>query len=114
MKKEHTNWSRALLRACRGWPLSAPAMAGPDEDNLVINGEIEMVTEDGRARPHGICRHDLFRLALPHRRNPGAADGRFRQPGDDLRRSGADLETVEGTEGKSCASCHEGPKAWPA
>ena len=90
--------------------LAVPALAGPDEDTLVINGETEIVTE-----------------APPPSHLEGVFDTiysgwRFRS--DDTQALEADdfdnpamlavdaaaatFETVEGAAGKSCASCHEG------
>jgi sulfur-oxidizing protein SoxA len=89
---------KALRRrtALPGWP----AVADRARRQLVVNGEIEMITETAAPEHMEGRRHDLFGLAVPHRRDPGHADGRFRQPGDDLRRPGAATVWEHGRRGR--------------
>nr|AFI78377.1 sulfur/thiosulfate oxidation protein SoxA [uncultured bacterium ws101A12] len=86
---------------------SAPALADPDADNLIVNDEIEMVTE--AAAPAHLENVDTiysgwrFRsdetqvLQMDDFENPGFVG---------VETAMEAWETVEGTEGKSCASCH--------
>ena len=91
--------------------MAGSALAGPDDDNLVINDELQMVTET--AAPEHLEWVDTiysgwrFRtdetqaLQIDDFDNPAmlAVDQALEQ-----------FSTVDGSEGKSCASCHEGPE----
>lgn len=87
---------------------TAPAFADPDDDTLVINEEIEIVTET--AAPDYLENLDTiysgwrFRadetqaLEMDDFENPGIAG---------VENAMANWEEVQGTEGKSCSTCHD-------
>lgn len=94
--------------------VSAPflAFAGPDDDTLVINEEIEMVTKT--AAPDHIS--DVIDTVMSgwHFRSDETQVMEmddFDNPGmvfvEDARNT---WETAEGSEGKSCADCHGAPE----
>ena len=87
--------------------LSLPALAGPDEDTLVINGDIEIVTE-AKAPAHmdGIDTiYSGWRFRSDETQALQMDD--FDNPGMIGVESASEAwSTVEGAEGKSCASCH--------
>ena len=88
--------------------LATPGLAGPDEDSLVINGELEMITE-AEAPEHLEYVKTIY------------SGWRFRTDGtqafqlDDfdnpamltVDKAADAFSTVEGDAGESCASCHE-------
>ncbi|WP_421858796.1 sulfur oxidation c-type cytochrome SoxA [Oricola sp.] len=79
---------------------------GPADDTLVIDEEVEIVTRT--AAPEG---HPLDEVISGwHYRTPetrALETDSFQNPGMLAVELGAEIwETVEGTEGKSCASCH--------
>ena len=88
------------------------AMAGPDDDTLVINGEQEMVTKT--AAPEHMSETGIDEIISGwHFRSDETqaleADD-FDNPGMVFVDIGQEQwDTVEGTENKSCASCHEDP-----
>ncbi len=88
---------------------AAPLVAGPDDDALVINDELEMVTE-AAAPEHleGIRTiYSGWRFRTDETQSLQLDD--FDNPA--MLTVDAALEafnTVDGTEGKSCASCHTG------
>jgi sulfur-oxidizing protein SoxA len=88
MTKRKTAWRRRDLALA----ISIAGVVGADigdDEQLIVNGEIEMIIEDRRARsPRRASQHDLFGLGVPVRRDAGHPDGRFRQPRLHLRRSG--------------------------
>ena len=89
--------------------LSAPmAMADPDDDTLVINEEIEMVTKTA-APAHMADAVDTIMSGWHFRSDETQAmeADDFDNPGMIfVEKAAAAWETAEGTEGKSCASCH--------
>ncbi|MXQ07467.1 sulfur oxidation c-type cytochrome SoxA [Alphaproteobacteria bacterium GH1-50] len=93
--------------------LAAPAVAGPDSDSLVINGELEMVTETA-APEHldgavGDTIYSGWRFRTDETQALQLDD--FDNPAMLTVDKAIDyFNTVDGSEGKSCASCHEGPE----
>lgn len=91
--------------------ITAPAFAGPDDDNLVVNDELEMVTET--AAPEHMEYIDTIYSGWRFRTDETQAlqlDD-FDNPAMLTVDAALDaFSTVDGTEGKSCASCHEGPE----
>ncbi len=95
--------------------LSAPVFAGgADDDSLVLNGEIEMTTK--AAAPAHMADTGMDQIISGwHFR----ADETQALQMDDFENQGMIFvdqgletwETVDGSEGKSCASCHEGPES---
>lgn len=90
--------------------LAGAAVADPVEDKLVVNGEIEMITHNPTAPDYipGLTEQwSGWHFRETETRVMQADD--FDNPGMLGAEQGARLwETVDGTEGKSCASCHEG------
>jgi len=87
---------------------AAPVWAGPDDDNLVINDELEMVTQT--AAPAHLENVDTIYSGWRFRTDETQAlqlDD-FDNPAMIFVDQAMDLfNTVDGSEGKSCASCHE-------
>jgi sulfur-oxidizing protein SoxA len=107
VKHAHKLLTAAAALAVAG--LSAPAVAGPDEDNLVVNGEIEMVTKT--AAPDHMEYVDTIYSGWRFRSDETQVvqTDDFDNPGMIWVEQAAEVwETAEGSEGKSCASCHEG------
>ena len=89
--------------------LATGAWAGPDEDQLTINGEIEIVTEaDAPEHMENISTiYSGWRFRTDETQAVQMDD--FDNPGMIFVESAAESwETAEGSEGKSCSSCHEG------
>ncbi|AXT26727.1 sulfur oxidation c-type cytochrome SoxA [Ruegeria sp. AD91A] len=89
------------------------AMAGPDEDNLVINGELDMtsVTE----APAHLENLDTIYSGWHFRTNETQAlqIDDFDNPAMIFVDQAADLfETVDGAAENSCASCHDGVESF--
>jgi len=83
------------------------AWADPDEDQLTINGEIPIVTE--AAAPDHMEYVDTIYSGWRFRSDETQAFQMddFDNPGMlGVENALVDWETVEGSEGKSCASCH--------
>ena len=87
---------------------------GADDDTLILNDEIEMITK--AAAPAHMAETGVDEIISGwHFRT----DETQNQQRDDFENQGmifADQgletwETVDGSEGKSCASCHEGPES---
>ena len=94
--------------------LSVPAMtlADPDEDSLVINGELEVVTETA-APAHLSDALDTIYSGWRFREDETQAlqADDFDNPGMVFADLGLDQwNKVEGEAGKSCASCHGTPE----
>ncbi|MDJ0822489.1 MAG: sulfur oxidation c-type cytochrome SoxA [Paracoccaceae bacterium] len=95
--------------------LAAPAFAGgADDDTLVLNGEIEMTTKV--AAPAHMAETGIDEIISGwHFRS----DETQQLQTDDFENQGMIFvdqgletwQTVDGSEGKSCASCHEGPES---
>ncbi|NOD35578.1 MULTISPECIES: sulfur oxidation c-type cytochrome SoxA [unclassified Ruegeria] len=91
----------------------AAAMAGPDEDNLVINDELDMtsVTE----APAHLENLDTIYSGWHFRTDETQAlqIDDFDNPAMIFVDQAADLfETVDGAAGESCASCHDGAESF--
>ncbi len=87
--------------------VSFSAMAGPADDKLVIDDELEIITRTAPAEGHPLSEV----ISGWHYRTPETraleADS-FQNPGMLGVEQGEEIwNTVEGTEGKSCASCHD-------
>jgi sulfur-oxidizing protein SoxA len=83
------------------------AWAGPDEDNLVINDEIEIVTE--AAAPEHMEYVDTIYSGWRFRSDETQAvqADDFDNPSMIFVENAIEAwDSVEGTEGKSCSSCH--------
>lgn len=90
------------------------AMADPDDDTMIINGEVEMITKT--AVPEHMSDTPVSELMSGwHFRSDETQALQmddFDNPGMIFVDEGmAQWETVEGTEGNSCASCHEDPSS---
>ena len=84
------------------------AYAGPDDNNLVINDELEMVTET--AAPAHMENVDTiysgWRFRTSETQSLQMDD--FENPAMIFVDQALELfNTVDGSEGKACASCHE-------
>ena len=87
---------------------AAPALANPDEDSLVVNGEIDMITET--AAPEHMEYIDTIYSGWRFRTDETQALQLDDFDNPAMLTVDAALEafnTVDGTEGKSCSSCHE-------
>ncbi len=88
--------------------IAGPTLAGPDDDNLVINDETTLVTET--AAPAHMENVDTIYSGWRFRTDETQAlqlDD-FDNPAMIFVDQAMDLfNTVDGTEGKSCSSCHE-------
>ncbi|MGB3313540.1 MAG: sulfur oxidation c-type cytochrome SoxA, partial [Albidovulum sp.] len=88
-----------------------PVWAGPADDTLVINGETEIVTHTEAAPDYIDGLSEQY--SGWHFRNADTRD----MERDDFDNAGmlgveaamASWDTVDGSEGKACASCHESP-----
>ncbi|MDJ0825986.1 MAG: sulfur oxidation c-type cytochrome SoxA [Rhodobacter sp.] len=108
------NAAKKLASACAlAAFVTTPALAGPDDDNLMINDEINMVTETA-APAHLQDVLDTIYSGWRFRTDETQAlqIDDFENPAMIFVDQALDLfNTVDGTEGKSCASCHEnGPE----
>ncbi len=97
----HTSLAAAFMLG-----LAGSAIAEPVDDKLVIDGEIEMVTRTAAPEGHPfdeVLSGWLFREAETRALEADT----FQNPGMLAVEEGAEIwNTVEGTEGKSCATCH--------
>lgn len=87
--------------------LGVSAWAGPDEDTLIVNGEIEMVTET--AAPEHMEYVDTIYSGWRFRSDETQAvqADDFDNPAMIFVEGAMEAwDTVDGTEGKSCSSCH--------
>lgn len=88
--------------------MAAAAQSEPDDDKLVINEEIEIVTETAAPAhiDHVGTIYSGWRFRTDETQNLQMDD--FENPAMIFVDQALDLfETVDGTEGKSCSSCHE-------
>lgn len=104
---------KALSATALALALAAPAVAGPDDDNLMINGDLNMVTEtaapDHLGGALGSTIYSGWRFRTDETQSLQTDD--FDNPAMLFIDQAMDLfNTVDGTEGKSCASCHDGPE----
>jgi sulfur-oxidizing protein SoxA len=110
--KKHKRTSARLVLGLAASALAFSAQAGPDEDQLVINGEIEIVTET--AAPEHVdflgtiysgwrFRSDETQvLQMDDFENPAMLG---------VEAAAEAWETPEGAANKSCSSCHENPES---
>lgn len=87
------------------------ALAGPDDDTLIINGETEMTTKAPLPAHMEDLNMDMIMSGWHFRSDETQAleMDDFDNPGMIFVEIGQEQwDTVEGTEGNSCASCHEG------
>ena len=106
MKKATVTGGRLIMAAAVS-AFALAAHADPDDDQLVVNGEIEMVTE--AAAPEHMENVDTIYSGWRFR-----SDGTQAVQTDDfdnpamiwVEQAGEVWDTAEGGEGKSCSSCH--------
>ncbi len=87
---------------------TAPAMAGPDDHQLVINGDIEIVTET--AAPDYVENLSVIYSGWRFRavETQALEMDDFENPGMIAVENAMETwAAVDGSEGKACASCHE-------
>ncbi len=90
------------------------ALAGPDDDKMVINGEIEMTTKAPVPAHMEDVPMDQIMSGWHFRSDETQAlqMDDFDNPGMIFVDAGMDQwNAVEGSEGNSCATCHEGPES---
>jgi len=108
MTKLATSCAAAVLALA-----SVPASADPAEDELVINGEIAIVTHTDKAPDYieGLSeQYSGWHFREDDTRDMERDD--FDNPGMlGVEAAAAVWDTPEGTEGKACSSCHEGPES---
>ncbi|WP_299836814.1 sulfur oxidation c-type cytochrome SoxA [uncultured Jannaschia sp.] len=95
-----------------GLLLTGPALADPDDDTLVINGEIEIVTE-APAPAHLSDVFDTIYSGWRYRNDETQVmeSDDFENPGMlGVESARDDWVEVAGTEEESCASCHGEPE----
>lgn len=99
-------WMTGLIGA--GAMFAAAALAEPVDDTLILNGETEMITRTAApAHLEGVMDEVLSGWHFRETETRAMQADDFDNPGmifvEDAR---AAWDKVEGTEGKSCASCH--------
>jgi sulfur-oxidizing protein SoxA len=90
------------------------AMADPDDDTLIINGEIEMITKTAAPEHMSDTAIDTIMSGWHFRSDETQAleMDDFDNPGMIFVDAGLEQwNTVEGTAGNSCATCHEDPSS---
>jgi sulfur-oxidizing protein SoxA len=90
------------------------AIADPVEDTLILNGETKMITVAPAPEHLQGALGDVVRSGWLYREDATRDVQRddFENPAIlNVEQAAAAWETVEGTEGKACASCHEGPES---
>ncbi|GIT92994.1 SoxAX cytochrome complex subunit A [Jannaschia pagri] len=103
---------RTTLTAIALAMVTGPAMADPDADALVVNGEIEMVTEaSAPAHLEGALKTVYSGWRFRSDETQAVQMDDFDNPGMLGVEVALDAWTeVAGTEGESCASCHGSPE----
>jgi sulfur-oxidizing protein SoxA len=94
--------------------LLGQAYADPVEDTLILNDEIEMITVAPAPEHLEGVLGDVVRSGWLYREDATRDVQRddFENPAIlNVEQAATAWETVEGTEGKACASCHEGPES---
>lgn len=94
--------------------LLGQAYADPVEDTLILNDETPMITVAPAPEHLEGVLGDVVRSGWLYREDATRDVQRddFENPAIlNVEQAAAAWETVEGTEGKSCASCHEGPES---
>lgn len=110
--KTATNTVARLLACAAAVGLASTAVADPDDDQLTVNDEIEMVTET--AAPAHMENLDTIYSGWRFRSDETQAFqiDDFDNPAMIFVEQAAEVfGTADGTEGKSCASCHDSPEA---
>jgi sulfur-oxidizing protein SoxA len=100
--------SVASMAVVASFGMSAVAFAGPDEDQLIINGDIEIVTEaDAPVAAEALGTiYSGWRFRADETQALEMDD--FENPGMiNVENAMAVWSTADGSEGKSCASCHD-------
>ena len=93
--------------------MATPISAGPDDDTMIINEELEMVTEIAApAHLEGISTiYSGWRFRTAETQSLQLDD--FDNPAMLTVDKAIDaFSTVDGSEGKSCASCHDGAEVF--
>lgn len=104
------SWAAA---AALGLALTGPALADPVEDELIVNGDLKLVTS-APAPDHLKDALDTIWSGWHFREDETRAlqQDDFDNPGMLFADRGLDAwNAVDGEAGKSCASCHEGPES---
>jgi sulfur-oxidizing protein SoxA len=100
--------SKALTAVAALLVAPAVALAGPDEDNLLVNGELDLVSKT--TAPDHVENFDTIYSGWHFRTDETQAlqlDD-FDNPAMIFVDQAADMfDTVDGAAGKSCSSCHE-------
>lgn len=94
--------------------LPGVSLADPDDDTLIINGEIEMITKAPLPAHMEDANMDQIMSGWHFRSDETQAleMDDFDNPGMIFVDAGLEQwNTVEGTEGNSCATCHEDPSS---
>jgi len=100
------------VTATLGFAFAGIANAGPAEDTLVIDGQTIVTKAPAAAHLAGALKtvYSGWQFRDPDTRAIEADD--FNNPGMIFADRGLDSwNKVDGTEGKACASCHEGPES---
>lgn len=95
--------------------LAAPALAGgPDDDDLLINGDVEMITKtDAPAHLDGALDQVISGWHYRTDETQSLELDDFDNPGMIFVDQALDqFDVVEGDAGKSCASCHDGVESF--
>ncbi|WP_170766130.1 sulfur oxidation c-type cytochrome SoxA [Ruegeria lacuscaerulensis] len=106
-------YTKVLTAVAALLTIPVTAMAGPDEDNLVINDELDMISvTEAPAHAENL---DTIYSGWHFRTDETQAlqIDDFDNPAMIFVDQAADtFETVEGAAGKSCASCHDGAESF--
>ncbi len=105
---------KTLTAAVALFVAPAIAMADPDDDKMVIDGELEMVTKAAAPEHMSDTPVDTIMSGWHFRSDETQAlqMDDFDNPGMVFVDQGMEQwDAVEGSEGKACASCHEGPES---
>ncbi|MDF1729019.1 MAG: sulfur oxidation c-type cytochrome SoxA, partial [Sulfitobacter sp.] len=105
---------KALTVAALTVAMPVMALAGPDDDKLVINGEIEIVTKAAAPAHMEETGIDTVMSGWHFRADETQAleMDDFDNPGMIFVDQAIDAwNMAEGSEGKSCASCHDDPSS---
>lgn len=99
-------WMTGLIGA--GAVFAAAALAEPVDDTLILNGETEMITRTAApAHLDGVVDEVLSGWHFRETETRAMQSDDFDNPGMIfVEEARAAWDKVEGTEGKSCASCH--------
>lgn len=110
----HSMQPRTIVAAAAfGLALSGAALAGPAEDELIIDGELKLVTA-APAPEHlkGVLDTVYSGWLFREEETRALQKDDFDNPGMVFVDRGLDRwNKVEGEAGKSCAACHEGPES---